>query len=134
MGVGRNHRTPPATIITYSFCLVHVHTSGHTSTPVTSTAHPTFLKNLTNKVRVGLSIRNFSVMAQSLEDSGVAHQRLVKHAKPLVLRRISHGHVGLSSHRTMRVREEGVNLCLRTHLCTIIPPVYVFSLHLDWPL
>ena len=55
MGVGRNHRTPPATTLTYSFCLVHVHTSGHTSTPVTSTTHPTFLKNLTNKVRVGLS-------------------------------------------------------------------------------
>ena len=55
IGVGRNHRTPPATILTYSFCLIHVHTSGHTSTPVTSTAHPTFLKNLTNKVRVGLS-------------------------------------------------------------------------------
>ena len=55
MGVGRNHRTPPATNLPYSFRLVHIHTSGHTSTSVTSTAHPTFLKKLTNKVRVGLS-------------------------------------------------------------------------------
>ena len=34
MGVGRNYRTPPATILTHSSRLVHIHTSGHTRTPV----------------------------------------------------------------------------------------------------
>ena len=42
MGVGRNHRTPPATILT-SFHLVYVHTSGHTSMPVTSRYYATDL-------------------------------------------------------------------------------------------
>ena len=39
MGVGRNYRTPPATILTYSSCLVHIYTSDHTRTPVASTTH-----------------------------------------------------------------------------------------------
>ena len=37
MAVGRNYRTPPATILTYSSRLVHIHTSNHTRTPVAST-------------------------------------------------------------------------------------------------
>ena len=38
MGVGRNYRTPPATIFTYSSRLVHIHTSDHTRTPVAITS------------------------------------------------------------------------------------------------
>ena len=40
---------------TYSSRLVHIHTSDHTRTTVTSTTHLTFLKNLTNNVNVGPS-------------------------------------------------------------------------------
>ena len=52
MGVGRNYRTLPATILTYFSRFVHIHTSDHTRTPVASTTQLTFLKNLTNKVNV----------------------------------------------------------------------------------
>ena len=55
MGVGRNYITPRATIIKYSSCLVHTHTSDHTSTPVASTTHLPFLKSLTNKMNVCVS-------------------------------------------------------------------------------
>ena len=47
MGVGKNYRTPPATILTYCSRLIHIHTSDHTRTPVASTTHLTFMKNLT---------------------------------------------------------------------------------------
>ena len=36
-GVGRNYRTPPATILTYFYRLVHIHTFDHTRTPGVST-------------------------------------------------------------------------------------------------
>ena len=49
MRVGRNYRTPLATILTHSYRLVHIHTSDHTRTPVTSTTHLTFL---INRIRV----------------------------------------------------------------------------------
>ena len=49
MGVGRNYRTPPATILTYSSRVVHIHTSDHTRTSFASTTHLSFLKNLNNK-------------------------------------------------------------------------------------
>ena len=38
--------------LTYSSRLVHIHTSDHSRTPVASTTHLTFLRNLTNKVSV----------------------------------------------------------------------------------
>ena len=37
----RNYRTPPATILTYSSRLVHIHTSDYTRTPFASTTHLT---------------------------------------------------------------------------------------------
>ena len=52
MEVGRNYRTPPATILIYSSRLVHIHTSDHTHTPVASTTHLTFLNWLSNKVNL----------------------------------------------------------------------------------
>ena len=48
MGLGRNYRTPPASILTYSSRLVHIHTSDHTCTPFAISTHLTFLKDLTN--------------------------------------------------------------------------------------
>ena len=50
LGVGRNYRTPPVTILTYSSRLVHIHTSDHTRTLVMGTTHLNFLKNFTNMV------------------------------------------------------------------------------------
>ena len=41
-----------ATILTYSFHLVHIHTSSHTRMPVASTTNLTILKNLATKVNV----------------------------------------------------------------------------------
>ena len=49
MGVGKNYRTPPVTILTYSSRLVHIHSSDHTRTPVASTTHLTFLKTISCK-------------------------------------------------------------------------------------
>ena len=49
-GVGIIYRTPLAKIPTYSSCLVHIHTSDHTRTPIVSTMNLAFLQNLTNKV------------------------------------------------------------------------------------
>ena len=61
MGVGRNYKTLPAVILKYPSRLVHIHTSDHTRTPVVSTMHLTFLKNLTNRVNNGiLIIKNVS--------------------------------------------------------------------------
>ena len=50
IGVGRNYRMPPATILAYSSRLVHIDKSGYTRRLVASTTHLTFLKNLSNKV------------------------------------------------------------------------------------
>ena len=46
MGVCRNYRKPPVTILTYSSRLIHIRTSDRTRTPVASTTNLTFLKNL----------------------------------------------------------------------------------------
>ena len=52
MGAGRKttERDLLRSLHTYSFCLVLIHTSDHTRTPVARTTHLFFLKNLTNKV------------------------------------------------------------------------------------
>ena len=50
------YNVSPATILTYSFRLVHFHTSNHTRTPVASTTHltfPTFLTKLHTKLMNG---------------------------------------------------------------------------------
>ena len=44
--------TPPTTILTYSFRLVYINTSGYTRTPVVSTTHLSLLKNFTNNINV----------------------------------------------------------------------------------
>ena len=52
MGLGRNYRMPPATILTYSSLLVHIHIlSDPKRTPVASTTHLAFLKNLPDQVQ-----------------------------------------------------------------------------------
>ena len=45
--LGRNYSTAPATILTYSSRLIHIHTTDYTRTLLVST-HLMFLKNLTN--------------------------------------------------------------------------------------
>lgn len=41
--------------------------------------------------------------------------------------------VGLSFHRSMKAKQQTVQLCLRIHLCTIMSPTYLTDLRRDSP-
>ena len=81
----------------------------------------------------GFSYLDFSVEARSLEVGGI-----IPRASKIRLSRWPcawslSGRVGWPSHRIMRVKEQRVHLCLRTHLCTIICPSQMVDLRWDWP-
>ena len=52
MGVGRNYRTPSATILTYSSSLVHIHTSDHTRNHSVQVNLPFIIRKVTRGICV----------------------------------------------------------------------------------